>query len=142
VGVGHAGRIGRFGRQRHVDGDDEQPARRQRAIHGFLGEAVLPVPRPAVQIENGREGAGAFGLVDPGHQHPAGGVAPKLDVADGEVEAGARIIGGRAGRFSALPDGAGGGQAERARGGHPLENVTARWCPLGHSRLLSTLRTN
>jgi hypothetical protein len=80
-----------------------------------------------VQIESGREGAKAFGLVDPGHQHPAGGVSPKLDFADRNIEPGARIIGGDAGGMSrALPERAGGGQADRARGSHPLENVTAR----------------
>src|SRR5215475_6159033 len=33
-------------------------------IHRLLGEAVLAVPRPAVQVEHGREGARAFGLID------------------------------------------------------------------------------
>ena len=100
VGVLHAGRIGRFGRDRHVDGDDQQAARGQRAIHRLFGQAVFSVPGAAVQIENGRERSRPLRLVDPRHQHPAGAVAPKLDFADGKIEAGGGIIRGRAGRMS------------------------------------------
>jgi len=122
----NAGRIGRFARNRHVDGDDHRAARGQRAIHRLLGEAVLSVPSPAVQIENGRKWSLPLRLVDPRHQHPADAVAPKLDLADGELETSAGIIGERA----SCPSGAGPecarrGQADRARGGNKLEDVTA-----------------
>src|ERR671938_428941 len=55
VGVLHTGRVGHLGCNRHVDGDDEQAARSQRAVHRLLGQPVLSVPGAAVQIENGRE---------------------------------------------------------------------------------------
>jgi hypothetical protein len=63
-------------------------------------------------------------LVDAGHQHPAGGVAPKLDFADGQIEPAGGIISGRADR----PGGAGqervGGQISHAGRCHHRENVT------------------
>ena len=131
VGVLHAGRIGRLGRERHVDGDDQQAARRQRAIHRLFGEAVLSVPRAAVQIENGRERSRPFRLVDPGHQHPAGGVAPELDFADGKIELGGGIVGRRGhGMRSAWCERASSGQTDRAGRSHRLENLTPREsCP-------------
>ena len=136
VGVLHAGRIRRFGRDRHVDGDDQQAARRQRAIHRFFGKAVFSVPGTAVQIENGRERSRSLRLVNPRHQHPAGAVAPKLDFADGKIEAGGGIIRGRAGGISgARPQRAHGRQTGRARSGHHLENVAPNESALGQVRL-------
>ena len=94
VGVLHAGRIGRFGRKRQVDGDDQKAARSQRAIHRLFGETVFSVPGTAVQIENGLERSRPFRLIDSGHQHAAGAVAPKLDFADRKIKAGGGIIPG------------------------------------------------
>ena len=48
VRVLHAGRIGRLGRNRHVDSDDEKAARCQRAVHRPLGQTILSVPGAAV----------------------------------------------------------------------------------------------
>ena len=136
VGVLHAGRIWRFRRKRHVDGDDQQAARGQRAVHRLFGEAVFSVPGAAVQIEHGRERSRPFRLVDPGHQHPAGAVAPKLDLADGKIEPGGGIIRGGAGRLGgARPYRAHGRQPRRARGGHQLENVTPTESAFIHVRL-------
>src|SRR5215471_12212687 len=68
---------------------------------------------------------GKFRLVNPGHQHPAGAVAPKLDFADGKVKPRGGIICGRAGCVDgAGPERAHSGQTCRAHGGHQLENVT------------------
>jgi hypothetical protein len=79
VRVLHAGGIRRLGRQRQVDGDDEHAAGRERPIHRLLGLAILAVPRAAVQIEHGGEGAGARRLVDARHQRAAPSRAPELD---------------------------------------------------------------
>src|SRR5262249_51370151 len=88
-------------------------------------EAVFSVPSTAVQIENGRERSLPFRLVNPGHQHPAGAVAPKLDFADGKVEPGGGTINGRAGCLvGAGPERGASGQTCPAHGGHQLENVT------------------
>ena len=135
VGVLHAGRIRRFGRDRHVDGDDQQAARRQRAIHRFFGKAVFSVPGAAVQIENGRERSRSLRLVNPRHQHPAGAVAPKLDFADGKIEAGGGIIRGRAGGMQRRPATTCPRPADRSRPQRPSsrERRAERKCPWSSS---------
>jgi hypothetical protein len=59
--------------------------------------AVLCVPRAAVQVEHRRERSGAVRLVDAGHQRPAGGIAPELDLAHLDPEPGGRIVRRRGG---------------------------------------------
>src|SRR5262249_42793322 len=78
-----------------------------------------------MQIENGRERSRPFRLINPGHQHPAGAVAPKLDFADGKIEAGGGIIRGRAGCMDGAGPERANGQTCRARGGrNKPESVT------------------
>ena len=92
VGVLDASRVRRFRRQRHVDGDHQHAAGRQRAVHRFLRVAVLGVPRAAVQIEHGGERSRAIRLIDAGHQHPPGRRAPELDLAHLDLEPGRGIV--------------------------------------------------
>ena len=83
-----------------------------------------------------RERSRSLRLVNPRHQHPAGAVAPKLDFADGKIEAGGGNIRGRAGGMSgARPQRAHGRQTGRARNGHHLENVAPNESALGQVRL-------
>src|SRR5262249_21721532 len=131
----YAGWIWRFGCKRQVDGDDEEAAFSQRAIHRLFGETVFFVPRPAVQIENGGERSGAFRLINSRRQHPIGAVAPKLDFADGKIEPGGGIISGRASRMGgARPERARDGETGRARQ-HQREKVTSSESASVHVRL-------
>jgi hypothetical protein len=136
VGVLHAGRIGRFGRQRQVDGDDQKAARSERTVHRLFGETVFSIPGTAVQIENGWERSRSFRLIDAGHQHAAGAVAPKLDFADRKIKAGGGIIRRRPpGMRHAERERAHGRQTDRASGGHQLEKVTPNESASVHIRL-------
>jgi hypothetical protein len=102
IGVLHAGRVRRFGREGQVDGDDEQAAPGEGAVHGFLGKAVLGVPGAAVEIEDSRKRSRAIGLIDPGHEHPPGLVAPELHVAHRDLEFRRGVI-GRDGALESTP---------------------------------------
>jgi hypothetical protein len=121
VGVLHACRVRRFRRERHVDCDHQHAARRDGAVHRFLGRPILSVPRAAVQIEHGGERTCALGPIDAGHQRPAGAVAPELDLVDRDLEGGGRIVCRRRARARRSSERiAGGGD-----GGQGLEKLAA-----------------
>ena len=73
------------GRTLTVNGDRERPR--------IAGARYL-----AMEIEYGWKRPGPIRLIDPRHQHPAGAVAPQLDLTDGEIEPRAGIIRSGAGR--------------------------------------------
>jgi hypothetical protein len=73
----------------------------------------------SARSEHGRKRPGPFRLVDAGHQHPAGAVAPELDLLDVELELGRRIV-----RRHSRMGGVGPHRARGARGGHQLDDVT------------------
>src|SRR5262249_41376382 len=86
---------------------DENAAGRERAIHRFLSFSILPVPRAAVEIEDGGKRPGAGRLIDAGHQLPSGRVAPELDFAHRDLELAVRIVrelrrGGRTSRLGEM----------------------------------------
>src|SRR5207248_11720029 len=64
----------------------QDAARRDRAVHRFLGETVLAAPGTAVQIEHRRKRPRALRFIDAGHQLPSGLRAPELYLADLELE--------------------------------------------------------
>src|SRR5439155_1406433 len=113
VGILHARRVRRLGRERQIDRDDEDAARRQRAIHRLLGGAVLRVPRAAVQIEHRGKRSRTGRPITARHQHPPGFVAPEVDLADGDLEPRGGIVGS--------PNEC--RQTDRAYRGHHLEKI-------------------
>ena len=138
VGILHRRRIRRLGRKGEVDGHDQHAAAGERAIHRLLGLAILVVPGAAVQIEQRRERAGTLGPVDAGHQHPAGAVAPHLDLGDLDVERGLRIVGRGSGGCGAAGDSGCRHEArkgDRGAGGQLQELPTCRRI-VGHGCLL------
>src|SRR5215475_2082030 len=76
VRVLHGGGVWRFGRKRQVDGDDEQTAGGEGAIHGLLGEAIFRVPGAAVEVEHGWKWTTALRLINARLQGAAGRGSP------------------------------------------------------------------
>ncbi len=128
VGILHAGGIGRFRRERHVDRDDQQAAGRERAIHRFLGMPILRVPRAAMEIEHRRERPRAGRLIDAGHQRASGRGAPELHVAHADLERRRGVVA----RRRTGGDGVG-GPDRRAGGRDCLEKVPAARIVGGHT---------